>query len=119
MEKANKTYRYRIIDNSLPNYGKVIKARENNCGIELVDVKTGVTYQRSQLHKIERHAVYVGIHIGHYGLFLFAREYMKYKTMQFGIGFDYITETDKMLDFEIKILFFGIGIRLVKIRNLE
>jgi len=118
MEQENKTYRYRVIDNSLPNYGKKIKVKE--FGKEFIDVKTNVVYLRSQLKEIpKRHAVYMGIHIGHYGLFLFGREYMKYKTIQFGIGIDYICETDKMLDIELKILFFGIGIRFIKIRNLE
>lgn len=119
MNKANKARKYRVVDNSLTNYGKIIKARENNCGSELVDIKTGVSYQHSQLEQIEHHAVYGGITLGRFGLFLFAREYLKYRTIQFGLGIDYISATDKMLDIELKFLFFGIGIRFIKIANLE
>lgn len=119
MEKANKAHKYRVMDNSLPNYGKVIKARENNCGTELIDIKTNQIYQRSQLHKIERHAVYAGIHIGRFGFFLFAREYLKYNTIQFGVSVDLINGTDTYLDLELKMFFFGVGIRLTEITNLE
>lgn len=63
--------------------------------------------------KSDKHAVYCGLHIGRFGTFLFAREYIKYHSYQFGICVDFINSGDAYLDVEIRIACFGIGIRFV------
>lgn len=117
MEKASK---YKVIATGHANFGKTIKAIPDNITMGLfTDVKTGEQYTEFELRKIpEKHAVYGGLHIGRFGLFLFARDYVKYHSYQFGVGVDFINSADTYLDIEARVACFGIGIRFVWIKNV-
>lgn len=110
--------RYKIINPKSPNFGKKIKAVKD-APYWYIDVKTGAQYEASELREIpEKHAVYGGLHIGRFGLFLFGREYIKYHSYQFGVCIDFINFGDTYLDIEARVACFGIGLRFVWIKNV-
>lgn len=111
MRKANK---YRVVDGQHPNNGKIIKARPD--GLQYVDIETGERYEAGQVEFVPQgHSGFAGIENRRFGIFLYVREYLQLQTFQLGLSFDVITprDSDNFLDFEIRIAFFGIGIRLV------
>lgn len=114
MEKVRK---YKVINPKSPHFGKTIKAIPNG-QYWYIDVKTGCQYEECELREIpEKHAAYFGIHIFRFGIFLFVREYIKYHSYQFGCGVDYIDGTDRYIDFEIRVLCFGVGLRLTILKR--
>lgn len=113
MEKASK---YKIIDTQNVCFGETIKAIPDTFGGYMaVDRRHyGHHYEQEELRQIpEKHAAYFGIHIFRFGIFLFAREYIKYHSYQFGCGIDFINSGDAYLDIELRVACFGIGVRFV------
>ena len=93
--------------------GKVVKVKAVG-RLEYEDVKTGERYDIGDLQIIpEKHSVAWGTHVGRFGVYLFAREYFKYKTFQFGISFDLIKGADRAIDVELKFACFGAGVRFI------
>lgn len=116
MEKASK---YKVIDPKHRNFGKTIKAVPDLLGL-FTDVKTGEQYDVHELREIpEKHAAYFGIHVFRFGIFLFAREYVKYHSYQFGCGIDFINSGDAYLDVEMRVACFGIGVRFVWMKKQD
>lgn len=116
-----KEKKYRVVDESHPKFGKKIKAIPNDL-FQFVDVKSGEVYEQEQLMYIpDAHALYFGVHIKRVGFFIFAREYWRYRSYQFGLSVDVIAPKDgnNYLDFELRVAFLGIGIRFVKLANFE
>jgi hypothetical protein len=58
-------------------------------------------------------------HIWRFGLYLFAREYLKYNQYFIvpGVSVDAVNGYDRYVDIEAKILFVGIGIRFIWIKR--
>lgn len=111
--------KYKVVDKRHINYGKIIKAIPDD-NLVFTDIKTGETYDIGQLSQVpEKHAVYGGLHIGRFGLFLFGREYFKYHSFQFGVSFDLIHSGDVYFDIEARIACFGFGIRFVWLEKLD
>lgn len=72
------TKRYKIINTDNPDFGKKIKGiptiNTGNNAFVVTDAATGKVYQADEVRELpERHAAYMGVHIGRVGLFLFAR----------------------------------------------
>lgn len=65
----------------------------------------------------DKHTAQIGGHIGRVGVYLYAREYWKYKSWQFGLSVDAVNGYDRYVDIEAKILFVGIGIRFIWIKR--
>lgn len=65
----------------------------------------------------DKHTVQTGIHVGRVGVYVYAREYWKYKSWQFGLSIDAVNGYDRYVDIEAKILFVGIGIRFIWIKR--
>lgn len=63
------------------------------------------------------HAVQTGLHFGHFGVCLYAREYWKYRSYQFGLSIDIVNSFDRYFDIEIKILCFSIVLRFISIKR--
>lgn len=63
--------------------------------------------------------VRVGFHIWRVGLYLFAREYLKYNSWFIvpGVSIDLVNGYDRYLDVELKLLCFGVGIRFIWLKN--
>lgn len=109
--------RYRVVDDRHPLHGKVIKPILTPAG-QYLDKKTNIILEESQLQELsERHAVYGNLVFGRFCIGLFAREYIKYHSYQFGIGFDFYGGFDKYFDIEVKVACFGLGIRFTWIKK--
>lgn len=65
----------------------------------------------------DKHTAQIGAHVGRVGVYLYAREYWKYKSWQFGVSVDAVNGYDRYVDVEMKILFFGVGIRFILIKR--
>nr|DAD92991.1 MAG TPA: hypothetical protein [Siphoviridae sp. ctrok7] len=65
----------------------------------------------------DNHTAQIGGHVGRVGVYLYAREYWKYKSFQFGLSIDAVNGYDRYVDIEAKILFVGIGIRFIWIKR--
>lgn len=65
----------------------------------------------------DKHTVQTGIHVGRVGVYVYAREYWQYHSLQFGVSIDAINGYDRYVDIEAKILFVGIGIRFIWIKR--
>lgn len=65
----------------------------------------------------DKHTVQTDIHVGRVGVYVYAREYWKYHSWQFGVSIDAINGYDRYVDIEAKILFVGIGIRFIWIKR--
>ena len=65
----------------------------------------------------DKHTAQIGGHIGRVGVYLYAREYWKYKSWQFGLSVDAVNGYDRYVDIGAKILFVGIGIRFIWIKR--
>lgn len=65
----------------------------------------------------DNHTAQIGGHVGRVGVYLYAREYWKYKSFQFGLSIDAVNGYDHYVDIEAKILFVGIGIRFIWIKR--
>lgn len=84
------------------------------------DIKTGKLYFYDEVKRKERrHMVQLGFHIWRFGLYLFAREYLKYNQYFIvpGVSVDAVNGYDRYVDIEAKILFVGIGIRFIWIKR--
>lgn len=64
-----------------------------------------------------KHTAQIGAHVGRVGVYLYAREYWKYKSWQFGVSVDAVNGYDHYTDVELKILCFGVGIRFIWIKR--
>lgn len=105
--------KYRITDTSHPRCGKKFRGFPTT-EMTVVDSKTGDIFEQSQVEQVgDAHAAYIGFHIGRVGVFLFAREYVKYHTLQFGLAIDAVKYDDAYLDIELRIAVVGIGVRFV------
>lgn len=97
--------------------GVVIKVEEIGGGIYR-DVQTGTEYCQHELHIIPpRHDVQLRCHIGRLGFALYAREYIKYHSWQFGLTIDAVNGYDRYVDVELRAFCFGIGIRFIWIKR--
>lgn len=105
--------RYKVIAT-----GKVIKAVNVAHGT-YEDIKTGQRYMFDKIKHLgeRRHMVQIGFHIWRIGLYLFAREYMKYNQYYIIPGVSVDAVTDRYVDVELKILCFGVGIRFIWIKR--
>lgn len=65
----------------------------------------------------DKHTAQIGAHVGRVGVYLYAREYWKYKSWQFGLSIDAVNGYDRYVDVELKILCFGVGIRFIWIKR--
>lgn len=106
--------RYKIIATR-----KVIKAVNVAHGT-YEDIKTGQRYMADEIRHLgeRRHDVLFGFHVWRIGLYLFAREYLKYNQYFIvpGVSVDAVNGYDRYLDIEAKILFVGFGIRFIWIK---
>lgn len=99
--------------------GEKIKVEEVGAGI-YEDIKTGTEYTQTEITiKQPRQMVQLGFHVWRVGLFLYARQYLKYNSWFIvpGLSIDAVNGLDRYLDCEVKILFFGIGLRLIWIKS--
>lgn len=67
----------------------------------------------------DKHTAQIGGHVGRVGVYLYAREYWKYKSWFIvpGVSVDAVNGYDCYVDIEAKILFVGIGIRFIWIKR--
>ena len=65
----------------------------------------------------DKHTAQIGLYLMRLGLVIYAREYWKYKSFQFGLSIDAVNGYDRYVDIEAKILFVGIGIRFIWIKR--
>lgn len=65
----------------------------------------------------DKHTAQIGAHVRRVGVYLYAREYWKYKSWQFGVSFDAVNGYNRYVDVELKILCFGVGIRFIWIKR--
>lgn len=65
----------------------------------------------------DKHTAQIGGHVGRVGVYLYAREYWKYKNWQFGLSVDAVNGYDRFVDLEVKIFCFGFGIRFIWIKR--
>lgn len=74
---------------------------------------------KKRIKKERKHDVQIGFHFWRVGIYLFGREYLKYNSWFLipGFSIEWINGCDCYLDFEIKILFCGIGIRLIWLKS--
>jgi len=82
--------------------------------------QNGTAYLEAELEFTEkRHDVRFGFHIWRVGLYLFAREYLKYNSWFIvpGVSIDAVNGYDGYLDVELKFLCFGVGIRFIWLKN--
>lgn len=108
---ATKFDKYRVVDENHPNYGKRFRGMATP-DLQVIDTKTGDFYTISQVELMnDVHAAYGGVYFGRFGVFLFAREYLQYHSLQFGLAVDHIKHDDAYLDIELKIAVAGVGIR--------
>lgn len=70
-------------------------------------------------NKTEKHSIYSGFHFMRFGFFLFAREYIKFNSYQFGLAIDWIKYDDAYLDIEFRLACFGVGIRFVLLNKIS
>lgn len=100
--------------------GKKIKAVNVAHGT-YEDIKTGQRYMFDELEYLgeRRHMVQLGFHVWRVGLFIYAREYWKYKSWFItpAISIDAVNGYDRYLDVELKMLFIGLGIRFIWIKK--
>lgn len=85
------------------------------------DIATGKVHAAEDLQYLgeRRHMVQLGFHIWRFGLYLFAREYLKYNSWFIvpGVSVDAVNGYDRYLDIEIKLLCIGFGIRFIWIKS--
>ena len=112
--------KYKVIDPKCDTFGKTIKVVADDA-LVYTDVKTGKTYDIGQLRRIpEKHAIYFGLSGSRFGVFLFGREYLKYKSYQFGVGLDLIDSGgDRYVDVEVRLAFVGFGVRFAWIQKID
>lgn len=69
----------------------------------------------------DKHTIQIGLYVFRLGIVLYAREYFKYKSWFVvpGVTIDSINGFDSYLDFELKFLCVGFGIRFVWIKKKE
>lgn len=79
----------------------------------------GIVYFDTEITFIEKHDISLGLHLLRLGIFLYAREYIKYNSWFIipGITIDIVNGFDYYIDIEVKILCFGFGIRFIWIKN--
>lgn len=67
----------------------------------------------------DKHTAQIGAHVGRVGVYLYAREYMKYNQYYIipGVSVDAVNGYDRYVDIELKILCFGVGIRFIWIKR--
>lgn len=109
-----KTIKARVMDT-----GVVVKVQEVANGY-FEDKKSGIVYERENLRFLERsHMVQFGFRIWRVGFFLFAREYWKYNNWYLfpGLSVSGVNGYDRYLDAEVKLLFFGFGVRFIWIKK--
>lgn len=109
------TYRYKVRLTGEKIRGTVIDSHGS-----VKDVITGKCYFAYEIDRINRrHMVQLGFHIWRFGLYLFAREYLKYNSWFIvpGVSVDAVNGYDRYLDIEIKLLCIGFGIRFIWIKS--
>lgn len=116
--------KYKVINPDNPNFGKkfdgIVTVDSGSRALMVTDVRTGRYYNAEEVREVpERHAAYMGVHIGRVGLFLFVREYCKYHSYWIGCGIDCIEGNERCIDFEARILCFGIGLRISSLKKNE
>lgn len=100
--------------------GEKIRATVIDSHGTVKDVKTGKCYFCNEVERKERrHDVRFGFHIWRFGLYLFAREYLKYNQWFIvpGVSVDAVNGYDRYLDIEAKILCVAFGIRFIWIKR--
>lgn len=97
--------------------GVKVKVIENDNGLYR-DVKTNHLYFSTELKiKEPKTTIMIGKIISKIGIFFFARQYIKYKSLILTpcMSIDYVNGYDRYIDIEIKFLVFGVGMRVIKI----
>ena len=76
---------------------------------------------KTKNNKEKRHDVQIGLHLWRIGLFIFMREYFKYKSWFIlpGVSIDFIKGYDRCISIEIKFLCFGVGVNLIWISGYK
>lgn len=100
--------------------GKKINALTIDSHGSVKDIKTGETYFSDEIIPIIRRSDFrIGFHVWRIGLYLYGREYIKYKKCFIvpGISIDYINGVDIYIDLEVNILLFGLGFRFIWIKS--
>lgn len=111
----NKAIKARVVDT-----GKLIKVKDLDKYGFYEDVKTGEKYCKYDLNILpKKHMVQFGFRIWRVGFFLFAREYWKYNNWYLfpGLSVSGVNGYDRYLDAEVKLLFFGFGVRFIWIKK--
>lgn len=67
----------------------------------------------------KRHSAVLGIGLGRFNLFLYAREFVRFHIWEFGISFDAVKGIDRYLDIEARMFCFGIGVRFVWLNKIH
>ena len=67
----------------------------------------------------DKHTAQIGAHVGRVGIYLYAREYLKYNSWFIvpGVSVDAVNGYDRYVDVELKLLFIGVGIRFIWIKR--
>lgn len=85
------------------------------------DVKTGELHLAKNLKPVPERPSMLStiIHCGRIGLSLYIREYWKYKAFFLypALSAEFVNGYDRFVDFEIKFLCFGIGVRFIWIKK--
>lgn len=66
----------------------------------------------------KKHSAVLHLGFGRFNVFLFAREYIRFHSWQFGISIDAVKGFDRYLDIEVHAFCFGIGVRFVLMNKL-
>lgn len=114
--KNRDAVRYRVIET-----GKKIKATAANSHGAVKCINTGRVYTLDEVKYLgeRRHDVRVGFHIWRIGVYLFAREYLKYHSWVItpSLSIDTVNGYDCYVDFEVKFLCVGGGVRFIWIKR--
>jgi hypothetical protein len=67
----------------------------------------------------DKHTAQIGLHAGRVGVYIYAREYLKYNSWFVfpGVSVDAVNGYDRYVDVELKFLFVGVGIRFIWIKR--
>lgn len=93
--------------------GEIIKGVIVNCDRTIQDVKTGKYYHSYEYEAVVTPSIRsIGLTLGSISIYLYFHEWIKYKEWYIpGLSISYNSGFGSFMDLEIKLLYFGFGLR--------